>query len=160
MEQYCKAIGQLVRDIRNKKGYSTADMAEKMGMAAGTYRNLEAGQRIPTIEQFEKLGVIHNLNWFDDIVIKAMENTDCDNMTKSEVLAMHDVIKLLSEKYEAEKEKRKKMIDNSIFNLIMTIEREHSPNNFLNNEDIIDLGNMILNLTETRIKQLYDKVGQ
>ena len=157
MEKFYKALGQVMRDMRNEKEYTTRDVAQKMEIAYGTYRNLEAGQRMPSITQLESLGIIYNVNWFEDIVMKA-NSIACESMTNEQIKNMLEITRLLHDKYKDEKEKRKEIINNSIYNLVMTIGRQHSPNSFLKQEDIDDLGNMILNLANTRVKQLYDKV--
>lgn len=157
MEKFYKALGQVMRDMRSKEQYSARDIAEKMEIAYGTYRNLEAGQRMPSITQLESLGMIHNVNWFEDIVMKASKIAS-ENMTDEQIRNMHDIIGLLYEKYKEEVENRKEIIYGSIYNLITTIGRQQSPNSFLKQEDIDDLGYMILNMAETRVKQLYNKV--
>lgn len=157
MEIFYKALGQIMRDMRNQKEYTTKDMAEKMGIASGTYRNLESGQRMPSVTQLEALGVIHNIDWFEDIVMKA-SSIATKEMTDEQIREKVDFIHLLFERYNDEKKKREATINDNIYSLIMTVGRQYSPNNFLNIDDVTDLGNMILNLTQTRVKQLYDKV--
>lgn len=48
-------IGQRIKQLRNKRGYSQDDMAEKFGCKRQTYAKLENGKKKLTAEEFAKL---------------------------------------------------------------------------------------------------------
>ncbi len=159
MERFYKALGEIMRNLRKSKQYSTIDIAEKLGISPRTYRNLESGQRMFTVTQLEGLGEIFNVNWID-IIDEAVRIMDVDGLAKEEITPILDMVQILYEKARKERESREEKIKDCIIDLIRLTERSYTPNKHLSNDDIYDLGDMILNLVNTRVEQLLRKVDR
>ncbi|HBF6471979.1 TPA: helix-turn-helix transcriptional regulator [Clostridioides difficile] len=77
MEIY-KIIGNKIREIRKEKGFSTLEVAEYLDLKRSSYLNIECGQRKPTLEQLEKLGIMCNCYWMDFFAASELDDFDSE----------------------------------------------------------------------------------
>ena len=65
-----KGFGQLVRDARERKGWTQVDLAERMQTSATTVSNIEREETIPSIDQVNQLVVALSLS--PELLLQAM----------------------------------------------------------------------------------------
>ena len=156
MEIFYKALGEIVRNLRKSNQYSTIDVAEKLGISPRTYRNLESGQRMFTVTQLEGLGEIFDMNWIS-LIDEAFKVADFKGVSRENAINITSMLSTLYKKSEADKKARDEKVYECIIDLIRLTERSYTPNKYLSNDDIYDLGDLIIGLVNTRVKQIIDK---
>lgn len=57
-----KYIGEVFRGLRDRAGYSLADVAERIGIGKQTYWNYESGRRAMPYMVMLKLGSLYNFD--------------------------------------------------------------------------------------------------
>ena len=65
------AFGQIIRDLRNRKGLSQEDLADRSGIHRNAVGLIERGERIPSVETLFALG--HGLGIKPSTLIAKLE---------------------------------------------------------------------------------------
>lgn len=156
MERFYKTLGEIVRNLRKSKQYSTIDIAEKLGISPRTYRNLESGQRMFTVTQLEGLGEIFDKNWID-LIDEAIKTVDLEGLEKENITNILDMVSMLYEKSTANRKARDEKAKECIIDLIRLTERSYTPNKHLSSDDIYELGDLVIGLVNTRVKQIIER---
>lgn len=58
-------IGHKLRGLRNEKGLSTLDIAERLDISESTYRRFEADKSFPDVFTLDKISKIYNKKFTD-----------------------------------------------------------------------------------------------
>lgn len=95
-------IGENIKIIRKKKGYSQRQLAEKLGTSPQNLAQYENGKRIPKIETLDKIASALNVSIADikeDITWDERKNTLEVERMNNEVTAIDGLISILVEIY-------------------------------------------------------------
>ena len=168
LTKYKKAFGEALKVGRDMTNLTVDEIAERIGISPGTYRNLESGQRIPLVNQIEGFAELFGIT-FDDFLKAVMEIWDKN--TKDDIMRIendggdvleyiepvlkidHDLkIKLAKEKKELAAKGTKLAED-----LILVGQRYHTPNKYLTEKDIYELSEQLMALVDLRVRQVLRK---
>lgn len=53
----------VLKDVREKKGMTQQNVADKAGLSRAAYTNIEIGKRKPSIETAKKIGNVLGFEW-------------------------------------------------------------------------------------------------
>ena len=78
---YSAILGQILKELRKKKGMDQADIAKEMGMNRSSWSRIESGNTMVNIQQLQKAGDVFGMEANEillkaDIVAKAMKDKD------------------------------------------------------------------------------------
>ncbi len=122
-------IGNVIKDLRIKKGLSQKEMAQKIGIPPTTYSNYENNHREPNIEILDKVANILEITT-EDMLLQAIDKDN--NLSQLDFILK--TLKSMSSLMESEE------ITNKIKENINIIEKNIEQNN------IIDLDEFMENL--------------
>ncbi|MFQ5164238.1 hypothetical protein C4T49_00725, partial [Clostridioides difficile] len=150
MEVY-KIIGNEIRKIRKEKGFSTQEAAEYLDLKRSSYLNIECGQRKPTLEQLEKLGVMFNCYWPQ--FFSASELSDFNSKEEMEAYFA------IAEDFRKETNEKIRKRDSDIKELILEAIKLESTRwsldkDFLSDKEIEGIYELAYQSIRTRMKQL------
>lgn len=94
-------IGNKLRGLRNEKGLSTLDIAERLDISESTYRRFESDKSFPDVFTLDKISKIYNKRFTD---ILPEEFTVSQNNNEIAIVQNYATITLsekLVEQYEA-----------------------------------------------------------
>ncbi|MGO0904081.1 helix-turn-helix domain-containing protein [Clostridioides difficile] len=150
METY-KVIGNEIRKIRKEKGLSTQEVAEYLDLKRSSYLNIECGQRKPTLEQLEIVGVKLDCHWTKFFPALGLRDFDNEEERDTYMAISEEFIKEAEEKNK----KRRLEIKESILKAIKLESKEWSLNkDFLSDKDIEGIYELAYQSINTRMKQL------
>lgn len=152
MELFYKEVASRFRELRKFNNVKTQKVADILGISSATYRNLESGQRLFTIEQLELLGEIYQIDWMN-IINSSMENV-------SKLVNDHDMedVRKLVDKLEKQRVQRLETLKTeAIENISKAIEsviKLHSPIDYLLQNEHSDLFELVSTQLNTRVNQI------
>lgn len=150
METY-KIIGNEIRKIRKEKELSTQEVAEYLDLKRSSYLNIECGQRKPTLEQLEIVGLKLDCHWTK--FFPALDLRDFDNEEERD--AYMAILEEFIKEAEEKNKKRRLEIKESILKAIKLESKEWSLNkDFLSDKDIEGIYELAYQSINTRMKQL------
>lgn len=162
-EIYKKVFGKGIKAARENQGYSQEYIAEQIGVSKGTYRNLEGGQRVPTIEQIEALSSIYksDFNTLMGLVLSkcrseiellepTLTRTEYADMLE-ELLELHESI---INKWDEEMKKLSLNIEKKILETIEMYQRLHGGVKVLSEVEKRDLLEQVSLTMDLKIKQV------
>lgn len=71
-------IGNKIRGLRAENGFTTHQVAEKLGISEPTYRKLEANKSSPNLIMLRKISVAFNVAIIEILPIDFFENKQID----------------------------------------------------------------------------------
>lgn len=162
---YKKAFADALKVGRDMTGLTVEEISERIGVSPGTYRNLESGQRIPTVTQIEGFAELFGTTFNE--LLALVRKTFINQVEKNMNLEGKDYIdyvepifimedELISKWKEEKKEiasKGTKLAEE----LILAGQRYHTPNKYLTEKDIFELSEQIMALVDLRVKQVLRK---
>lgn len=161
-ELYKKVFGKGIKSAREIKGYSQEYIAEQIGVSKGTYRNLEGGQRVPTIEQIEALSNIYesDFNTLMSLVLRKCQSEIellKPTLTISEHIDMLEgIIELhnsIINKWDEEMKKLSSNIEKKILETIEMYQRLHGGVKVLSEVEKKELLEQVSLTIDLKIKQ-------
>lgn len=166
---YKKAFADALKVGRDMTGLTVEEISERIGVSPGTYRNLESGQRIPTVTQIEGFAELFGIT-FDDLLKEVMKTWDKRTENEIEYLQKKggkDIMEYirpvlaidheLRTKWKKEKEEIASKGAKLAEDLIQAGQRYHTPNKYLSENDIYELSEQIMALVDLRVKQVLRK---
>lgn len=166
---YKKAFADALKVGRDMTGLTVEEISERIGVSPGTYRNLESGQRIPTVTQIEGFAELFGIT-FDDLLKEVMKTWDKRTENEIEYLQKKggkDIMEYIRPVLAIDHELRTKWIKEKeeisskgaklAEELIKVGQRYHTPNQYLSEDDIYELSEQIMTLVDLRVKQVLKK---
>lgn len=150
MELFYKEVASRFRELRKFNNVKTQKVADILGISSATYRNLESGQRLFTIEQLELLGEIYQVNWMD-IINASMENISNNDYDMEDVRKL--VAKLEKQRVQRSETLKTEAIEN-ISKAIESVIKLHSPIDYLLQNEHSDLFELVSTQLNTRVNQI------
>lgn len=164
LTNYKKAFADVLKVGRDMTGLTVEETSERIGISPGTYRNLESGQRIPTVTQIEGFAELFNttfreiLGFVRDIFIAQLEEMKLERKEYVDYAkSMYELENNLISKWEKEKEEISSKGAKLAEELIKVGQRYHTPNQYLSEDDIDELSEQIMALVDLRVKQVLKK---
>lgn len=164
--RYKKAFGEVLRENRSAANLTVDEMAKRTGISPGTYRNLESGQRIPTVDQIEGFSELLGTT-FDKFLKMSMEKFDKDIENEIKKLESDEALEYirpvlrtdhdLRQKWNKEKEEIVNKSSRLAEDLIQAGQRYHTPNKYLTENDVHELAEQIMTLVDLRVRQVLRK---
>lgn len=168
LTKYKKAFGEALKVGRDMTNLTVDEIAERIGISPGTYRNLESGQRVPLVNQIEGFAELFGVT-FDDLLKVVMSSWD--KKTEDDIKILKEKSKDICEyikpvleldhelraKWKKEKEEISTKATKLAEDLIQAGQRYHTPNKYLTEDDIYELSEQIMALVDIRVKQVLRK---
>lgn len=168
LELYTKCVSDILKTMRAEYNLDVNDIAEKIGVSPGTYRNLESGQRIPTVSQIEGLAELFN-STFEEFIKVSIDLFEKE-LTKEETLKnlsgkdyreglckVYELTSAMKTKWRKDKESLSDRASEATKDLIQLCQKFHTNNKYLNEADINELTEEIMTLTDLRVQQILRK---
>ncbi len=152
MDLFYKEVGSKFRELRKLNNVKTQKVADILGISVATYRNLESGQRLFTLEQLELLGEIYQVDWID-VVNTSMTNIS-NIVNDSDIEDVRKLVKNLDKQRVQRLEALKTDSIESISKAIKSVIRLHSPIDYLLQNEYSDLFELVTNQLNTRVNQI------
>ena len=84
MNRIKELLGKRIKELREKRGYTQQQLAEKVGTTNVTICRYINGERVPRIDVASKIAAIFNVSL--DYLLGISENVDSENLTKNQDL--------------------------------------------------------------------------
>ena len=82
MQDYSKPIGKVLRQLRERAGYTQADIAQKMGMSYQMIQKYEAGRSGITVDRLTDFANIYRMSLQHLVRLIIEAKVDRDNKEK------------------------------------------------------------------------------
>lgn len=162
LTRYKKAFGEALKVGRDMKDLTVDEIAERVGISPGTYRNLESGQRVPLPNQIEGFAELFGTTFNELLVLVRkifinqveknmnLEGKDYVNYVEPIFIMEDELISKWKEEKEEIASKGTKLAEE----LILVGQRYHTPNKYLTEKDIYELSEQLMALVDLRVKQV------
>ncbi|MGL5753670.1 MAG: helix-turn-helix domain-containing protein [Paraclostridium sp.] len=155
MNTYKKLVGSNLREFRNRRAFKSYEIAELIELNPGTYRNMESGKQLPTLEQLEVLTNLYKCT-VEDLTWKS----EWINVVENKETILNEYIAPIEKEISLRKNKARVEIERNILSsIIIEVEKykDAAFSEFVEGEDYLEILDSVRAEIELRVKQLNNR---
>lgn len=155
MKAYKKLVGGKLREFRVRKGLKAYEVAEMIGLSAGSYRNMESGSQLPAVYHLEIL-----LKLFNCRTDELLWDAGWEKLVEDPKKIMDEYIAPMEKEITLRKNKKRMEIEQNILKSVLLEVDDYRDSEFISfavGEDFLDILESVRTEIEIRVKQLYKR---